>query len=318
MKTLIFVCTMNPEISVVIPTYNEEGNIRPLYDGLHRAFKELNISSFEIWFINDGSSDESLENIKVLSKEDDRVKFISFSRNFGHQNALKAGLEHAQGRAVISMDADLQHPPSVLSKLIQEWKEGFQVVYTIRKDEKGQSWLKKGTSKGFYWIVNKMAENTIIPGAADFRLLDRKVVEAIKQFPEKELFFRGLISGLGFKQKGIEFNPGKRHSGKTKYSFKRMAKFAIAGITSSSAKPLYFSIYMGALMAFVAFAYGTYAIWLALYTDKTVAGWSSIVTSIVFIGGIQLMMMGIIGIYLGKIFKESKNRPLYIIDEIKK
>ena len=316
-KTLIFVATMVPEISVIVPTFNEEGNIGALFNGLTKVFNEINISNYEIIFINDGSSDESLQKIQELAHSNDRLKYISLSRNFGHQNALKAGIDHAKGEAVISMDADLQHPPELIPTLIKKWRGGVQIVYTIRKDEKGISWLKKITSKGFYWLVNKLSENEIIPGAADFRLLDRKVVDAIKQYPEKELFFRGLISGLGFVKEGVPFRPSERYSGKSKYSFKKMARFAIAGITSSSAKPLYFSIYTGAVMAFFAFLYGSYAIWLALFTNKTVAGWSSIVASIVFIGGIQLMMMGIIGIYLGKIFKESKNRPLYLISEKK-
>ena len=305
---------MSLEISIVIPTFNEEGNISMLYNRIKEQFVLAKIIEYEILFINDGSSDRSLEIIQELAQTDAHLKYISFSKNFGHQNALKAGLDHAQGKAVISMDADLQHPPALIPELIRAWKNGAKVVYTVRKEEEGLSLFKKSTSKLFYWLVNKLAEHPIVPGAADFRLLDRQVVEVLKQHSEKELFYRGIISGLGFEQMAIEFKADKRNAGKTKYSFKKMAKFAIAGITSSSAKPLYFSIYLGSFMALLGFVYGAYAIFLALFTDKTIAGWTSIVTSIVFIGGIQLIMMGILGIYLGKIFKESKNRPLYIIE----
>ncbi len=306
---------MSSKLSIVIPTYNEEGNIALLYDQLKEVLNEEGIEQFELIFVNDGSSDKSLSVIKGLSDRDTRIKFISFSRNFGHQHALKAGLDHAMGDAVISMDADLQHPPALIPEMLKKWKEGAQVVYTIREQEEGISWFKKQTSSGFYWLINKLSEHSIIDGAADFRLLDKKVVAEIRRYSEKELFFRGMISGIGFKQSSIHFKPNKRHSGQTKYSFNKMAAFAIAGITSSSAKPLYFSIYLGAFMAFLAFLYGIYAICIALFTNDAITGWTSIVASIVFIGGIQLFVMGIIGVYLGKVFKESKNRPHYIIDE---
>lgn len=306
---------MSSKLSIVIPTYNEEGNIALLYDQLKEVLNEEGIEQFELIFVNDGSSDKSLSVIRGLSDRDTRVKFISFSRNFGHQHALKAGLDHAVGDAVISMDADLQHPPALIPEMLKKWKEGAQVVYTIRAQEDGISWFKKQTSSGFYWLINKLSEHPIIDGAADFRLLDKKVVAEIRRYSEKELFFRGMISGIGFRQSSIHFKPNKRHSGQTKYSFNKMAAFAIAGITSSSAKPLYFSIYLGAFMAFLAFLYGIYAICIALFTNDAITGWTSIVASIVFIGGIQLFVMGIIGVYLGKVFKESKNRPHYIIDE---
>lgn len=306
---------MSSKLSIVIPTYNEEGNIALLYDQLKEVLNEEGIEQFELIFVNDGSSDKSLSVIKGLSDRDTRVKFISFSRNFGHQHALKAGLDHAVGDAVISMDADLQHPAALIPEMLKKWNEGAQVVYTIRAQEDGISWFKKKTSSGFYWLINKLSEHPIIDGAADFRLLDKKVVAEIRRYSEKELFFRGMISGIGFRQSSIHFKPNKRHSGQTKYSFNKMAAFAIAGITSSSAKPLYFSIYLGAFMAFLAFLYGIYAICIALFTNDAITGWTSIVASIVFIGGIQLFVMGIIGVYLGKVFKESKNRPHYIIDE---
>jgi len=306
---------MSTSLSIIVPTYNEEGNVVLLYEQILEVLKQEGVENFELIYVNDGSSDGSFSVIKKLSQNDLRVKYISFSRNFGHQHALKAGLDHALGDAVISMDADLQHPPQLIPEMLKRWKEGAQVVYTVRAEEKGISWFKKITSKGFYWLINKMSEYPIVDGAADFRLLDKKVVAEIKRYPEKELFFRGLIAAIGFRQEAMVFTPNKRHSGQTKYSVKKMASFAIAGITSSSAKPLYFSIYLGSFLAFLAFLYGIYAICISVFTDDAITGWTSIVASVVFIGGIQLLMIGIIGVYLGKIFKESKNRPHYIVDE---
>jgi len=302
-------------ISIVIPTFNEEGNIEVLYSQLKDVLLLLSITNFEIIYVNDGSSDDSLEKIKTLSITDERVKFISFSRNFGHQNALKAGLDYAQGDAVISMDADLQHPPALIPEMIRLWQDGNQVVYSIRKDGKELSFLKKTTSKFFYKLINYLSDTKLEEGTADFRLLDKKVVKALKQYNESNLFFRGIIPTLGFKQIGIPYQPQKRFSGTTKYSFSKMLKFALTGITSSSAKPLYFSIYLGLFFAVIAFLYGIYAIYISLFTNDAVLGWTSLIASILFIGGLQLIMMGIVGVYLGKLFTQSKNRPNYIIDE---
>ncbi len=303
------------KISIVIPTFNEEGNVEILYQKITEAFEQIMHSNFEVIYVNDGSSDRSLEKIKSLSQTDSRVRFISFSRNFGHQNALKAGLDNAQGDAVISMDADLQHPPALIPEMIRLWKEGNEVVYSIRKDGKELSFFKKMTSKLFYKIVNYLSDTKLEEGTADFRLLDRKVVNALRNYNESNLFFRGIIPTLGFKQIGIPYQPQERFSGTTKYSFSKMLKFALTGITSSSAKPLYFSIYLGLFFAFLAFLYGIYAIYISIFTNDAVLGWTSLIASILFIGGLQLIMMGIVGVYLGKLFTQSKNRPNYIIDE---
>lgn len=304
-----------PEISIVIPTYCEEGNIVELYEQLQLELSKIDVQSFEIIYVNDGSHDDSLRNIKELTTKDKRVKFIHFSRNFGHQNALRAGLDFAKGDAVISMDADLQHPPELISTLIEHWRAGNKVVYTKRKDTNDLSFFKKLTSKMFYKLVNYLSETKLEEGTADFRLLDRSVVEALKNFNENNLFYRGIIPGLGFKQYGIEYIPNERFSGNTKYTFSKMVRFALTGITSSSAKPLYFSIYLGAFLALCSFFYALYAIYVSIFTTEAVAGWTSTIASILFIGGIQLMMLGIVGIYLGKLFSESKKRPNYIIEE---
>ena len=304
-----------PEISIVIPTYCEEGNIVELYEQLKRQLSKSEIHSFEIIFVNDGSKDNSLEKIKELAIRDERVKYIHFSRNFGHQNALRAGLDFAKGGAVISMDADLQHPPELIPTLIAFWRAGNKVVYTKRKDKNDLSFFKKLTSKMFYKLVNYLSETKLEEGTADFRLLDRSVVEALKNFNENNLFYRGIIPGLGFRQHGIDYIPNERFSGNTKYTFSKMVRFALIGITSSSAKPLYFSIYLGAFLALCSFFYALYAIYVSIFTTEAVAGWTSTIASILFIGGIQLMMLGIVGIYLGKLFSESKKRPNYIIEE---
>lgn len=301
------------EISLVIPTFNEEGNVLRLYDEIKQVLLELHIAHYEVIFIDDGSSDASLERIEELRGQDTNVHFLQLSRNFGHQHALKAGLDHASGAAVISLDADLQHPPALIKDMIQLWRNGAEVVYTRRKDQQNIGIFKKWSAKAFYWFANKISEVPIEEGTADFRLLDQKVVAAIQTFKESHLFLRGLIPTLGFKQVALDYEPAARFSGKSKYSLSKMFHFAINGITSSSAKPLYFSIYLGLFFAFLAFVYGCYAIYIAVFTDAAITGWTSLIASILFIGGIQMILIGIVGIYLGKLFVQSKQRPTYLI-----
>jgi len=268
---------------------------------------------YELLFVDDGSTDGSLEVIWSLALSDKRVRFISLSRNFGHQNALKAGLDNATGDCVISLDADMQHPPELIPRLIEKWQEGFDVVNTLRGEQKSLSASKKISSGLFYYLVNKLSSVEIKPGVADYRLLDRKVVDALKQFNENYLFLRGLIPWMGFRQTSVPFGPAERHAGKTKYSFIRMIRFALDGITSFSSRPLYLSIAIGSVIAGLAFLYGIYAVYVHLFTEDALPGWTSITASVLFIGGIQLIMLGIIGIYLGKLFIENKKRPNYII-----
>jgi dolichol-phosphate mannosyltransferase len=301
------------ELSLVVPTFNEEGNVLRLYNEIKQVLLELHIERYELIFIDDGSSDASLQHIQELRQQDTYVHYIQFSRNFGHQHALKAGLDHASGAAVISLDADLQHPPALMKDMIQLWRNGAEVVYTRRKDQQNIGIFKKWSAKSFYWFANKISEVPIEEGTADFRLLDQKVVAAIQTFKESHLFLRGLIPTLGFKQVALDYEPAARFSGKSKYSLSKMFHFAINGITSSSAKPLYFSIYLGLFFAFLAFVYGCYAIYISLFTDAAITGWTSLIASVLFIGGIQMILIGIVGIYLGKLFVQSKQRPTYII-----
>jgi dolichol-phosphate mannosyltransferase len=301
------------ELSIVIPTFNEEGNILPLYEQITEVLEHIQITAYELIFIDDGSSDSSVLQIEKLRKADTSVHLIEFSRNFGHQHALKAGLDCARGAAVISLDADLQHPPALIPEMLTLWRSGAQVVYTRRQDKKNIGFFKKISAKAFYWLANRLSEVPIEEGTADFRLLDRKVVAAIKSFKESHLFLRGLIPTLGFKQVALDYEPAQRFSGHSKYSFSKMFQFAINGITSSSAKPLYFSIYLGLFFAFLAFVYGCYAIYISIFTDAAITGWTSLIASVLFIGGIQMILIGIVGIYLGKLFVQSKQRPTYII-----
>lgn len=300
-------------ISIVIPCYNEQDNITPLYKGLTDVMKPY--PEYELLFVDDGSKDDTLEVIRTLASTDPRVHYLSLSRNFGHQHALKAGLDHASGDGVISLDADMQHPPDLIPELIKKWQEGFEVVNTIRGEQKSLSKSKKITSGLFYHLVNKLSSVEIKPGVADFRLLDRKVVDALKLFNENYLFLRGLIPWLGFRQTSVSYEPAERLAGQTKYSFIRMLRFALDGITSFSNRPLYLSIGLGSVIAGLAFVYGLYALYVHLFTDTALPGWTSITASVLFIGGIQLIMLGIIGIYLGKLFIENKKRPNYIISQ---
>ncbi len=303
----------NFTISVVIPCFNEEGNVLVLADKLIRVLEKY--EDYELLFVDDGSTDKTLQHIKELAAKDHKIKYISFSRNFGHQKALKAGFDHAVGDCVISMDGDLQHPVELIDQMIQKWREGFEVIYTIREDSPKLPISKRLTSSIFYKFINKISNTTIPKGAADFRLLDRVVVDVLKDINENFLFVRGIISWVGFKQYDIRYAANDRFSGKTKYSRKKMFLFALNGITSFSTKPLHIATLLGLIISLVSFCYGLYAIMMKLLTNRTVPGWSSVLVSVLFLGGLQLLVLGILGEYVGKLFIESKKRPNYIIKD---
>lgn len=303
---------MNKKINIVIPLYNEAGNLEKLLEELDIHTNDLPYE-FTYLFVDDGSKDESLTLIKKFSENNSKIKYLEFSKNFGHQLALKAGLDYSYSDAVISMDADLQHPPSIIPELIKEWENGFDVVFTIRKEDKKLSFFKRKTSKYFYKIINYLAQIKIEEGAADFRLMDQKVVAEFRKFNEKELFIRGLVSWLGFKQKGIVYEPQTRYSGTSKYTFKKMVNFAIQGITSFSIKPLYLTIYFGAIISLISILFYIFYLIYSFYYDTAISGWASLISTVVFFGGLNLTVLGIIGIYIGKMFMQTKNRPNYII-----
>ena len=306
---------MNKLVEIVIPAHNEEHNIQVIYAAIQKAFEGTDYV-FKVLFVDDGSTDRTLDVIHDLAHANDDVFYISLSRNFGHQNALKAGLDASSADIVIMMDADMQHPPALIPDLLKAHEEGFDVVYTVRKDNEHISFVKKHTANLFYKLMNYLSEIDIEPGSADFRLMNRKTLDALLLMPDQEIFYRGLVKWIGFKQTKIEYEPQARHTGVTKYSTKKMMKFAITGIATFSNKPLYFAAYMGLAFAFLSLFYIPYIIY-AFYSGTEVHGWASIVATLAFFGGVILMMLGIVGIYLGKLFEQSKNRPQYLVKAAK-
>lgn len=302
---------MKKLISIVIPAHNEQDNILVICDRIKQVFDSSGYEH-EILFVDDGCTDNTLEIIKTLAASRSNIFYIEFSRNFGHQAALKAGLDQAGGDCVISLDADLQHPPELFMEMISKWEEGYEIVYTKRLEDKSLPFRKRQTSKYFYKLINSLSDIELESGTADFRLLDRKVVEAFREFREIDPFIRGLVKWMGFKQYGIEYIPDKRHSGGSKYNTTKMRRLALHGVTSLSIRPLHTAIYLGFTFSTLSLLYIPYVIH-AFLTGKEVTGWASLIMTIVFFGGLQLIIMGIIGIYIGKMFMQSKNRPNYII-----
>lgn len=298
-------------ISLVIPCYNEEAALKSFYTELVRNLPSE--YQFEIILVDDGSKDGTLNSIKTLAVQDERICYLSFSRNFGHQNALKAGFDHANGDCAICMDADLQHPPQLIQAFLHKWEEGYDIVHSIRTDESTIGKRKKYSSKIFYKILNHFSDVEIQSGMADFRLIDHQVLDQLKNFSENFIFYRGLFPWMGYRQTSINYIANERVAGQTKYTFGKMVRFASIGSTSFSVKPLRYSIYLGLLFAFLAFAYLIYAVLIYLFTDWAITGWTSLVVSIMFFGGINLIMLGVIGEYLGKLFIESKRRPNYLV-----
>ncbi|MDP9954762.1 dolichol-phosphate mannosyltransferase [Epilithonimonas hungarica] len=302
------------KISIVIPAHNEEGNISLIHQRIKSVFSGLDNYNFEIIFVNDGSRDKTQLILEELASKNSEIKFIEFSRNFGHQPAVKAGLDFADGNAVISMDADLQHPPELIPEMIQQWEDGFDVVLTNRKYPKEISYFKRKTSEGFYKLLSKISDVDLKKGGgSDFRLLDASVVEVFKNFTEDDLFLRGLTSWMGFRQTSVNFLAGERNAGESSYNIKKMMKFAFTGITAFSVKPLYLAAYLGFMFsALSVVGYGIYVV-ESFVSGTEISGWASLIMTIVFFGGLQLIILGIFGIYLGKIFKQVKERPNYII-----
>jgi glycosyltransferase involved in cell wall biosynthesis len=304
---------MTKSLSIVIPVYNESSNLALMIHSIKDAMKSLDYA-YHIIFVDDGSDDSSLDDIKLLSSQYSEVSYISFSRNFGHQNALKAGFDMSHTDAVMCMDGDMQHPPAMIPQFLALWEAGNDIVYSIRKDHLEIPKMKRKTSDMFYNLLNRLSSIELEKGTADFRLLDKKVVDVLRDIKEHDLFWRGLVKWLGFKQVAIEYEPAPRASGKSKYNYKKMMELALKGITSFSTKPLTIAIYLGFFCSLIAVLYVPYAL-ISMYFGHVISGWASIIMTIAFFGGIQLMILGIIGIYLGKMFMQSKQRPHYIIQE---
>lgn len=301
-------------ITIIIPAFNEADNIRPVYDEIQNAFFSFASYNWEVLFVNDGSTDKTLEVLDSLAKEHSNLKYISFSRNFGKDNALKSGIDNTNADVIITMDADLQHPPSLIPQLISKYEEGYNVVYAHRKGNNPHvSFLSKLFSKLFWKLLNMFSGLKLEDGISDFRLLDKKVIDVLKSLNESELFFRGMVKWVGFKQIGIEYIPNERLSGVTNYSKSQLLKLAVYSITSFSTKPLYSAIYIGFVFSGLSILYIPYIVYSIIH-HLEVPGWSSIIMTIVFFGGLQLIMLGVIGIYIGKLFMQAKERPNYIID----
>lgn len=304
----------HPDLSIVIPAYSEEGNLEQIYLELNKILPTLQLS-WEIIFADDGSLDQSWQIIQDLHQKDQRVKGIRFSRNFGHQYALYAGLAQAKGRAVISMDADLQHPPSVIPELVSEWQNGSRIVYTIRLDHADISFFKKTTSRWFYKLLSFLSGVKLESGTADFRLMDRQVVDSILRLREEGLFLRGLVKWVGYPSSSITFQSGERFRGVSHYNLKKMVKLAWAGITSFSLVPLRIGIVIGIITSMAAFGELAYAIYAKLFTETAVPGWASAVSILSILFGVLFILVGLLGEYIGRILIEVRGRPRFLISD---
>ena len=303
-----------PTISIIAPVYNEEQALPVLYERISEALGAIG-EPWELVLVNDGSWDRSYEIMQALHEQDPRVRIVNFSRNFGHQIAITAGADYAQGQAVIIIDADLQDPPSLFADMIDKWREGYEVVYAVRKERKGESKFKLWTASIFYRLINSITGVDIPLDTGDFRLMDRKVVDAMRRLREHHRFMRGLSVWVGFKQTGVEYVRQERYAGETKYPFSKMLRFALDGITSFSYFPLQLATYFGFAIAGLSILAIILTIILRLSGSQAFFGQATTLVTVLFLGGIQLISLGIIGEYLGRIYEEVKSRPLYIVDE---
>ena len=302
------------ELSIVLPAYNEAANVAAMAARLTEIARPL--GSFEIVFVDDGSGDGTLSEIKALARRTEAVRYISFTRNFGHQAALRAGLCQARGRAVVLMDCDFQHPPELLPALVAEWRKGAKVVTTTRRDEPGRhGFWKRVTSRLFYRMLNAIGDVHIEPGSADFLLLDRQVVDTVNGFAGPDLFLRGLVRWLGFPLVNLPYEPGRRQAGDSKFTLGRMASLAAAGIVAHSLRPLRLAIYLAFGFVAIGILLLVYSIVSFLWIAHTVAGWSSLMATIAIIAAAQMLVLGIIGEYVGRSLREARQWPAYVVAE---
>ncbi len=302
-------------LSVILPCYNEEQIIAQTYCRLTRMLQSLNNIDYELIFIDDGSEDSTFTILAGLQQEDPHIRIVQLSRNFGQQMATTAGMAHARGEAVILMDADLQDPPELIPDMISEWKKGFDVVYGERTERPNEGLLKRLTSRAFYQIIHHLSDVKIPQDTGDFRLMDRTVVQAFLTLGERHRFVRGLVSWLGFRQTGLFFRRPARQAGKTKYPFTKSLKLATDAMVSFSSRPLKLATWLGFSASGIALAGIVYALVMRLLTDIWVTGWTALFIAVLFMGGVQLISMGIIGEYIGRIYAETKRRPLYLIQK---
>jgi glycosyltransferase involved in cell wall biosynthesis len=302
-------------LSVVVPCYNEEEVLHETHRRLVDVLARLEDLDFEVVYVDDGSRDQTPSILRQLQAEDDRVRVLRFSRNFGHQLAVTAGVDHASGDAVVLIDADLQDPPEVILEMVAQWREGYHVAYGVRTDRPGESVFKLWTAKAFYRLMNRMSDTEIPLDTGDFRLMDRRVVGALGSMPERDRFVRGMVSWVGFRQIAVPYQRAPRLAGESKYPLYKMLRFALDGIASFSVAPLRLATWMGFTVSGLALLGIVYALALRLFTSNWITGWTAIFISVLFLGGIQLISLGIIGEYVGRIYGEVKRRPLYLVNE---
>ena len=300
-------------LSIIVPCYNEEEVIEETYKRITAMFPKLGMDA-ELIFVNDGSRDKTMQMLTEFAMQSPSIKVLSFSRNFGHQRAITAGMDYSSGDAVIVIDADLQDPVEVIFEMVAKWREGFDVVYGKRIERKGESAFKKATAKAFYRLLSRLSEEPIPADVGDFRLIDRKVCNTLKQMPERSRYVRGLVAWLGYKTAYIEYVREPRFAGKTKYPLTKMIKLASDGVISFSYKPLKIASFSGVLVSIFSFIYLLYVLYEGLFTDNTISGWTSTMAVLLFMCGIILSVLGIIGEYIARIYEEVKARPIYVID----
>jgi dolichol-phosphate mannosyltransferase len=298
--------------SIVVPVFNEELVIRFTYERLTQVMQGLG-EPYELIFVNDGSRDDTYRILGELAEADPSVVVLDFARNFGHQIAITAGMDYARGQAIVVIDADLQDPPELIVDMIAKWREGYDVVYAKRVERKGETWFKKVSAAMFYRTLQRMSDIEIPLDTGDFRLIDRQVADQLLAIREKSRFVRGLVSWVGFKQTAVEYVRDERLYGETKYPLKKMIKLSIDGMTSFSTKPLKITSYLGVLSSIAGFLYGLYVLYLKVFTSDTITGWTSVILIQLFFNGLILLMLGIMGEYVGRIHDESKGRPIYIV-----
>jgi len=302
-------------LSVVIPCFNEADSLRETHRRLTAVAAGLPALEIEWLYVNDGSRDATLSVLRELANEDARIRVISFARNFGHQLAVTAGIDAAQGDALVIIDADLQDPPELIVEMVAQWQAGYDVVYGTRIDRAGESWFKLASARAFYRLLNRLSEVPIPLDTGDLRLISRRVADALRAMPERDRFLRGMVSWVGFRQVALPYRRAPRYAGSSQYPLRKMFRFATDGILSFSSAPLRLSVSLGIAAAGLALAGILYALVLRLFTDIWVEGWTALMIAVLFIGGVQLISIGILGAYVGRIYNEIKRRPLYVVDE---
>ena len=303
-----------PVYSFVVPVYNEEETLEELYRRLSAVAQQLD-GPAEVVFVDDASSDGSQRILQSFLARDPRVRTVRLARNFGHQVAISAGIDHARGDAVVIMDADLQDPPEVVPKLVERWREGYDVVYGVRERRQGDTWFKRVTASLFYRLLHSFAETDVPVDAGDFRLIDRKVADAFRALPERHRYVRGLFAWLGFRQIGVPFARDPRFAGEPKYSYRASLRLAIDGIVSFSTAPLRFALVFGCVVALATFVVGIFALVTRIAGFYSLPGWASILVVVSFVGGVQLVLISAVGLYVGRMYDEVKARPLYVVED---